>query len=45
MADDNRDFVEILREYISSQEDMVLAGIGYNGNDALEMILKENRML
>ncbi|MGI6449567.1 MAG: sporulation transcription factor Spo0A [Desulfitobacteriia bacterium] len=41
LADDNRDFVEILREYISSQEDMVLAGIAYNGNDALEMIIKE----
>ncbi|RNC29237.1 MAG: hypothetical protein AWM53_00590 [Candidatus Dichloromethanomonas elyunquensis] len=24
LADDNRDFVEILREYINSQEDMAL---------------------
>lgn len=41
LADDNRDFVEILREYISTQADMVLAGVAYNGNDALEMIRKE----
>lgn len=41
LADDNRDFVEILREYISSQDDMILTGIAYNGNDALEMIKKE----
>jgi two-component system response regulator (stage 0 sporulation protein A) len=41
LADDNRDFVEILREYIHTQEDMVLTGVAYNGNDALEMIKKE----
>ena len=41
IADDNRDFVEILREYIISQEDMLLAGVAYNGNDALDMIQKE----
>jgi len=38
LVDDNRDFVEILKEYIQSQEDMVLSGVAYNGNDALEMI-------
>ena len=41
LADDNRDFVEILREYINSQDDMMISGIAYNGNDALEMIKKE----
>lgn len=41
IADDNRDFVEILREYITSQDDMLLAGVAYNGNDALEIIRKE----
>ncbi|NLI93564.1 MAG: sporulation transcription factor Spo0A [Peptococcaceae bacterium] len=41
LADDNRDFVEILREYINTQEDMALCGVAYNGNDALEMIRKE----
>lgn len=41
IADDNREFVEILREYINSQEDMILSGVAYNGNDALNMIKKE----
>lgn len=41
LADDNRDFVEILREYVNSQEDMLLVGVAYNGNDALEIIKKE----
>lgn len=41
LADDNRDFIEILREYINTQEDMVLAGTAHNGQDALELIKKE----
>ena len=41
LADDNRDFIQILREYIKSQKDMVLSGVAYNGNDALDMIKKE----
>jgi two-component system response regulator (stage 0 sporulation protein A) len=41
LADDNRDFIEVLKEYISNQEDMVLSGVAYNGNDALDMIKKE----
>lgn len=41
LADDNRDFIEILREYVNNQEDMILSGVAYNGNDALEMIRTE----
>lgn len=41
LVDDNRDFVEILREYIKTQPDMQVLGVAYNGNDALEMINKE----
>jgi len=41
LADDNRDFIQILREYIKSQKDMILSGVAYNGNDALDMINKE----
>jgi two-component system response regulator (stage 0 sporulation protein A) len=41
LADDNRDFIEILKEYVNNQEDMVLSGVAYNGNDALEMIRNE----
>jgi len=38
IADDNREFCELLKEYISQQEDFVLAGIANNGLEALEMI-------
>lgn len=41
LADDNRDFIEVLSEYIRNQEDMLLCGTAYNGNDALELIKKE----
>ncbi|MFZ5596603.1 MAG: sporulation transcription factor Spo0A [Bacillota bacterium] len=38
IADDNRDFCELLREFISQQDDLVLVGIANNGIEALEMI-------
>jgi len=38
IADDNRDFVEILHEYFEKQEDMTVVGNAYNGHETLEMI-------
>jgi two-component system response regulator (stage 0 sporulation protein A) len=38
LADDNRELVGILQEYIENQADMRLAGKAYNGNDALTLI-------
>ncbi|MCR4442247.1 MAG: sporulation transcription factor Spo0A [Peptococcaceae bacterium] len=38
IADDNRDFVEILREYFEKQEDMTVVGTAYNGQETLDMI-------
>lgn len=38
VADDNREFAELLKEFISEQRDMQVVGIGYNGNEVLEMI-------
>lgn len=38
LADDNRDFIEVLKTYIESQEDMEIAGVAYNGSEALELI-------
>ncbi len=38
IADDNRDFCELLKEFISQQEDFNLTGIAYNGIEALQMI-------
>lgn len=41
LADDNREFVEIVKEFIEHQEDMSLVGVAYNGNDALDLIFRE----
>lgn len=41
LADDNREFVEIVKEYIERQEDMSLVGVAYHGNEALELIYRE----
>ena len=41
IVDDNRELVGLLEEYISSQEDMEVIGIAYNGQDCLE-ILKDS---
>lgn len=41
LADDNREFVEIVKEFIERQEDMSLVGVAYNGNDALDLIFRE----
>jgi len=41
IADDNREFVEIVKEFIDRQEDMTLVGVAYHGNEALELISRE----
>ena len=38
IADDNREFCELLKEFVNSQEDLLLAGIAYNGLEALDLI-------
>jgi two-component system response regulator (stage 0 sporulation protein A) len=38
LADDNREFTSLLAEYISEQDDMIVSGIAYNGEEVLEMI-------
>ncbi len=35
LADDNREFTNLLSEFISEQDDMVVAGVAYNGNEVL----------
>jgi len=42
IADDNKEFCEILQEYISAQEDFQMLGVAYNGVDALKMIQELN---
>ncbi|EHQ88119.1 sporulation transcription factor Spo0A [Desulfosporosinus youngiae] len=41
LADDNREFVEVVKEYIERQEDMSLVGVAYHGNEALDLISRE----
>lgn len=38
LADDNREFTNLLAEYISEQEDMKVTGIAYNGDEVLNML-------
>jgi two-component system response regulator (stage 0 sporulation protein A) len=42
LADDNREFTNLLYEFISEQQDMTVTGIAYNGEDVLRQI-KEAR--
>ncbi|MFV9510778.1 sporulation transcription factor Spo0A [Tepidibacillus sp. LV47] len=41
VADDNREFVDLLREYMMEQTDMEIIGVAYNGNEVLEILEKE----
>lgn len=38
LADDNREFVNLLEEYISSQYDMNVVGVAYNGNEVVRLL-------
>ncbi|MDO7905151.1 sporulation transcription factor Spo0A [Paenibacillus sp. JX-17] len=38
LADDNREFTNLLAEYISEQEDMEVTGIAFNGEEVLQHI-------
>jgi len=42
IADDNKEFCDLLKEFIAQQDDLDLVGIAYNGLETLEMILEHN---
>lgn len=42
IADDNREFCELLKEFLQQQEDFELIGIAQNGLEALELIEEES---
>src|SRR3954465_4594020 len=42
VVDDNRELVNLLEEYINSQEDMEVCGTAHNGQDCLEMLENVN---
>lgn len=41
IADDNREFCELLKEFISQEDDFTLVGIANNGVEAIEIINRE----
>ncbi|MCL5045386.1 MAG: response regulator, partial [Actinobacteria bacterium] len=40
IGDDNRDFCELVKDYIDSQEDFELAGTAFNGLDVVDLVAK-----
>lgn len=44
LADDNREFTNLLSEFIDDQEDMRVTGVAYNGNDVLRLIEQGQRI-
>lgn len=44
LADDNREFMNVLSEYISEQDDLEVSGIAYNGEEVLRILEQANRL-
>ncbi|PWW05640.1 two-component system response regulator (stage 0 sporulation protein A) [Paenibacillus cellulosilyticus] len=44
LADDNREFTNLLSEYIAEQNDMVVTGIAYNGEEVIQLLEDTRRM-
>ncbi|WNS74170.1 sporulation transcription factor Spo0A [Bacillus sp. DTU_2020_1000418_1_SI_GHA_SEK_038] len=42
VVDDNRELVGLLEEYISTQEDMEVVGVGHNGQECLDILDQED---
>ena len=42
IVDDNRDLVRLLDDYISTEEDMEVVGVAYNGQECLNMLQSAN---
>lgn len=44
LADDNREFTNLLSEYISEQSDMSVSGVAYNGEEVLRHLEEQRRI-
>ncbi len=38
IADDNKEFTEMLRDFVDSQEDMDVCAVAHNGNEVIELV-------
>jgi two-component system response regulator (stage 0 sporulation protein A) len=43
LADDNREFTNLLSEFIDEQDDMAVTGVAYNGNDVLRFLEQQRK--
>lgn len=41
LADDNREFTQLVKEHLSTQPDLEVVGVAYNGGEVLEILKKE----
>lgn len=41
LADDNREFAELLRDHLQSQEDIEVIGVAHNGGEVMEMLRQQ----
>lgn len=41
IADDNKEFIELLKDYLLEQEDIEIIGVAYNGNEVLHVLEEE----
>ncbi|WP_406676318.1 sporulation transcription factor Spo0A [Moorella sp. ACPs] len=41
IADDNREFCEVLEEFFNEQQDFILSGIAHNGHETLQLIQEQ----
>lgn len=40
IADDNRELVQMLEEYVNNQADMEIVGVSYNGQECIESVVE-----
>lgn len=41
LADDNREFAELVKEHLANQGDMEIIGVAHNGNEVIELLKKD----
>lgn len=41
LADDNREFTQLVKEHLSTQADLEVVGVAYNGGEVIEILKKE----